>query len=101
MKGVCCGGKHTILVAEKGEGDHHVFAFGYNACGQLGQSHRRDCTTPVRLKEGLPVGDEIMHIAAGAHHTVIAAEDEVFSCGENGSGQLGLGHYKVRFNLIN
>ncbi|KAK5867268.1 hypothetical protein PBY51_011777 [Eleginops maclovinus] len=68
-------------------------SWGANSYGQLGQGHVEDQPEP-RLSEI----DALQHKAVrtltggGGHSVVITENGEVFVCGQNNRGQLGLGH---------
>ncbi|KAK3254661.1 hypothetical protein CYMTET_36132, partial [Cymbomonas tetramitiformis] len=71
-----------------------VFACGDNSAGQLGLGHKK-------MKQGLgrvvmPKAISIAHIVAGGHHNLLLTEDnEMYSWGKNGQGQLGLQQTEV------
>ena len=85
-----CGEKHTALLTEEGA----LFACGNNAEGQLGLGHfeGKYPTCTLQRVPSLPGDKAIEQIGCGGLHTVALAEDgEVFACGWNDQGQLGLG----------
>jgi alpha-tubulin suppressor-like RCC1 family protein len=45
------------------------------------------------MLEGLPLGTEIEKVYAGANHTIMQADDDIFACGDNQFGQCGLGRH--------
>ncbi|XP_027891795.1 secretion-regulating guanine nucleotide exchange factor isoform X2 [Xiphophorus couchianus] len=72
-----------------------LYAWGANSYGQLGQSHVEDQCVP-RLSF-LPCsalqGRTVRVVDGGGGHSVVLTESgEVFVCGQNDRGQLGLGH---------
>ncbi|XP_076831360.1 putative E3 ubiquitin-protein ligase HERC4 [Brachyhypopomus gauderio] len=83
---VACGNFHSLALSKGGE----VFAWGQNKYGQLGLG--RDVSSQpvpalVRALTGVPVSQ----IAAGGAHTLaLALPSQVFCCGANAAGQLGL-----------
>ena len=79
------GGTHSLALTSDG----HVYAWGNNASGQVGNGLApTDQPLPVLLG-GLP---RIVDVAAGRAHTVAVASDgTVFSWGDNVLGQLGDG----------
>jgi alpha-tubulin suppressor-like RCC1 family protein len=71
--------------------DKKIFASGNNEYGQLGlgDESKKNTFTEVPL---LPDNKVAKKVVAGLYHTMILTEDgEVFACGENKEGQLGLG----------
>ncbi|HEY0096920.1 MAG TPA: hypothetical protein VGB96_21510, partial [Archangium sp.] len=68
--------------------DGTVWAWGYNASGQLGNGTTTQSTTPVRV---LGLGN-VQSIAAGDHHSLALKKDgTVWTWGNNSHGQLGDG----------
>ncbi|XP_073956775.1 protein RCC2 [Choristoneura fumiferana] len=81
-----CSAGHSILITEEGE----AYAFGRNTCGQLGMGD----TTTRYVPEPIPTlqGMNVIHAAVGRHHTLFVTDTgTVYACGENKSGQCGLG----------
>ena len=82
---VCCGGAHTVLLAQDG-----LFVFGRNDEGQLGlgeEGDRSSVFVPTRLAhEALRAAT---HISASATHTAIVSSGSVFTMGLGDRGQLG------------
>jgi alpha-tubulin suppressor-like RCC1 family protein len=85
--GVAARNHHTLLLAENGQ----VYSCGDNLCGQLGQAMREREVGTLALMSGVgPPGVAITDIAAGDFHTLLLAKNgQIYSCGSNGSGQLG------------
>ncbi|TMW60609.1 hypothetical protein Poli38472_000651 [Pythium oligandrum] len=78
---------HSAVVTESGE----LYTFGMNDCGQLGLDHTQHVATPQLVKS--LDGYEVSMVSCGLYHTVVCtAGGELFSCGKNDYGQLGLGH---------
>jgi alpha-tubulin suppressor-like RCC1 family protein len=83
---IACG-NHTVVVCD----DNTLRVFGHNGYGQLGLGHNNNLNTPQMLNLGENVG--IKHVACGSVHTVVVCEDNTLRVfGQNGFGQLGLGH---------
>ncbi|XP_015194184.2 secretion-regulating guanine nucleotide exchange factor isoform X2 [Lepisosteus oculatus] len=69
------------------------FAWGANSHGQLGQGHRQDRVEPGQVEEGDPAGRALRRLAGGGGHSVLlTGAGQLLVCGQNHSGQLGLGH---------
>ena len=87
---VAGGMYHSLALTTTG----HVFAWGYNGNGQLGNGSTTSSTTPVEVKGpgGSGVLSNVVAIAAGGFHSVaVTAAGHVYSWGYNGFGQLGNG----------
>ena len=94
------GGQDVVMVAACFDnsacvsGDGAVWTWGSNACGQLGRGADAVNThTPGRI-DPLLFGNSPAHmVACGDNFTLILnAQGEVWACGHNACGQLGLGH---------
>ncbi|NWV00600.1 SRGEF factor, partial [Upupa epops] len=75
---------------------------GANSYGQLGLGHREDVLVPQSLKDVSCKCEEIKSITGGGGHSaLITAMGELFVCGHNRDGQLGLNHTEdvPRFTL--
>ena len=63
-----------------------VYTFGSNQWGQLALGHTKQTTKPSFVKS--LKGKKVVNVACGRSHTLIATENEVFSCGANGENQV-------------
>ncbi|KAG7392478.1 hypothetical protein PHYPSEUDO_000166 [Phytophthora pseudosyringae] len=78
---------HSAVITDSGE----LYTFGMNDCGQLGLDHTQHQSIPQLVKSF--EGTEISMVACGLYHTLICtAAGELYSCGKNDYGQLGLAH---------
>ncbi|CAJ1056532.1 secretion-regulating guanine nucleotide exchange factor [Xyrichtys novacula] len=70
-----------------------LHTWGANSYGQLGQGHEEDQLHPG-LSDTSPIQSKALRsVSGGGGHTMVITEDaEVFVCGQNHKGQLGLGH---------
>eukprot|EP01119_Soliformovum_irregulare_P008130 TRINITY_DN2102_c1_g1_i11.p1 TRINITY_DN2102_c1_g1~~TRINITY_DN2102_c1_g1_i11.p1 ORF type:complete len:294 (-),score=65.12 TRINITY_DN2102_c1_g1_i11:386-1267(-) len=80
---VAPGSSHCLALSEDGD----VMSWGMGSKGQLGMGNIQECTLPVKI--AMP--DRIMHIAAGDEFSLAMSGDHVYSWGDNGSGQAGMG----------
>ncbi|SNV05659.1 UVB-resistance protein UVR8 [Legionella waltersii] len=103
LEGVVAGDYHTLVFGCNSLGKPALFSCGFNYWGQLGLGDNEDQNSlqPVRLPKDLY---SLEGVAAGARHTLVFGRDSnkkplLFSCGNNGYGQLGLGHQKYKFIL--
>ncbi|MEU8543495.1 Ig-like domain repeat protein [Streptomyces sp. NPDC048717] len=70
--------------------DGHVYAWGFNSSGQLGDGTTATRTSPVEVH--LPAGAKATAISAGTNHSLAVTSDgHVYAWGWNDSGQLGIG----------
>ncbi|NWI54653.1 SRGEF factor, partial [Calyptomena viridis] len=75
---------------------------GANSYGQLGLGHKEDVLLPQALKDVSCKCQDITSIAGGGGHSaVITGGGQLFVCGHNKDGQLGLNHTEdvLRFTL--
>ncbi len=94
VKLVSCGVYHTVIIAEDG----NLYSFGDNIYGQLGLGNNTNTNIPtlVTVQDDL----KVKVVSCGKLHTVIIAEDgNLYSFGDNSSGQLGLGDDTFEENL--
>ncbi|KAL6106628.1 sergef [Pungitius sinensis] len=70
-----------------------LHSWGANSYGQLGQGHVEDLSEP-RLSDTTALQETALRaVSGGGGHTAALTErGEVFVCGQNHRGQLGLGH---------
>lgn len=71
-----------------------LHAWGANSYGQLGQGHAEDQLVP-RLSDTAALRHRTVRAVGGGgggHSVVVTENGEVFVCGQNHRGQLGLGH---------
>ncbi|XP_076332376.1 secretion-regulating guanine nucleotide exchange factor-like isoform X2 [Tachypleus tridentatus] len=69
-----------------------VVSWGANSHGQLGQSHTEDVKTPQKITNLFTLMPAVKSVTGGGGHTLLLLENgQVFSCGNNEKGQLGLG----------
>ncbi|PXY81861.1 hypothetical protein DKK73_07815 [Bifidobacterium asteroides] len=84
------GRYHTLAVGSDG----HVYAWGNQASGSLGNDKTSDtATTPVRITENDAIKGKIfIAVSAGdAYSMALASDGTVYTWGSNGKGQLGNG----------
>ncbi len=81
---IVCGNQHNIILTENNE----LYACGYNHYGQLGlgDNDKRNIYTKLEHNFG-----KIKNIHCGDNHNIILNENnELYVCGDNYYGQLGL-----------
>ncbi|XP_023149125.1 secretion-regulating guanine nucleotide exchange factor [Amphiprion ocellaris] len=70
-----------------------LHSWGANSYGQLGQRHVEDQAAPRLADTAALQSRAVRTVSGGGGHTVVITESgEVFVCGQNHRGQLGLGH---------
>lgn len=89
----CAGEDHSCLL----KADGHVFCWGENVAGQLGDGTRQNRWSPVPV-----VGvEDATQIACGEDHTCALRADGSVTCwGSNANGQLGAGNTDVQLQPV-
>ena len=96
VKQIACGyeigsGGFTIIIKNDGS----LWACGRNNEGQLGLGDTTNRNTFVQVTTN--INNDVKQVACGSFHTVILKNDgSLWSCGYNGSGQLGLSSYTAQ-----
>lgn len=86
---VAAGGYHSLALDQSG----HIWGWGLNEKGQLGDGTRARRDVPFPLKPGAGASKTI-RVAAGEDHSLALAEDgSVWSFGLNKDSQLGIGSH--------
>ena len=82
-----CGGFHVFCKTQ----NNQLFSWGSNTYGELGLGHTDEQYTPIQCSSPSLLNEFIVDIKCGRDHTLIlTSRNEVFSCGKNNYGQLGL-----------
>ena len=85
VRQIVCGSCHTLILSDEGA----VYGLGNNSHGQLGQPvrHQPVVSRPTKIA----FAGEVAQMACSSTHSVIqTATGELYSCGLNSCGQLGL-----------
>ena len=86
---ISTGSHHSLFQNDKGE----IFSCGYNGKGECGLGHYNSPQSIPILIPNVPLN--IVHFVCGYHQNLfLDSEGNVFSCGNNQYGSLGLGHNK-------
>jgi alpha-tubulin suppressor-like RCC1 family protein len=80
---ISTGCYHSLAISSTGK----LYAWGYNAHGQLGDGTTKNRRTPVQVK--LPSGDKTSIVAGGCDYSLASTSDGLFGWGQNDEGQLG------------
>ena len=81
---------HSLALTDTG----HVYAWGGNNYGQIGDGTTSDAMVPVDITSqfGLPAGKKIVDVFAAYESSfAIDSDGQLYAWGRNNSGQLGLG----------
>jgi len=82
---IVCGSCHTLILSGEGA----VYGLGNNSHGQLGQPVRQQPVVSRPTK--IAFASKVAQLACSSTHSVIqTATGELYSCGLNSCGQLGL-----------
>lgn len=89
---VACGDYHTCALSNN---PARIRCWGENSDGQLGNGTSINSSTPVSVTFSVPAGEYPVHVTAGGFSTCAVLNTGTAWCwGNNGMGQLGLGHYQ-------
>ena len=81
---------HLFILTKSG----NLYAMGSNSNGQLGLNDLQTRAEPTIVS--LPFADSLVKVACGRHHSLILVSNgDVYGCGKNTCGQLGLGDGKA------
>lgn len=91
IKTMTAGGKHSMVLSSDGG----LYTFGYGQQGQLGHRSAKNIFKPKFVQDFL--GKKIKLITAGQNHSLALTQaGDLFVCGSNTDGQLGLGDTEMR-----
>ena len=89
-KQVACTGGHSFILKNNGK----LYSCGNNSKGQLGLG---DITDKNTFNEITSMGEDNKQVDCGNSFTMVVKNNgDLYSCGNNGSGQLGLGTTDTR-----
>lgn len=82
-----CGYAHCFAISNSGV----IYGWGNNESGQLALNDQENRNSPQELEYFK--GKHVINIVSGYSHSFFICEnDEIYSCGSNYYGQLGLGN---------
>jgi alpha-tubulin suppressor-like RCC1 family protein len=87
---IFCGWHHNIILNEKNE----IYVCGDNDYGQLGLGDNNNRNTYVKLEHNFGIIKNIF--CGGQYNIILNTDNELYVCGNNEYGQLGLGDNKQR-----
>ena len=88
IEDVSCGLNHTLVLTNQKCG----YGFGNGIFGQLGTGTNRNYSTPMKVKL-----EKIDALSAGNSHSLFLVNGDVYACGENTMGQLGIGDLNKKY----
>ena len=87
---MAAGAEHAVICCA----DQTILSTGNNLFGQLGTGADG---TNLKMFSPLDIRLPVVSVSCGKAHTIMATlYGEMYSCGNNTAGQLGLGHYEDR-----
>ncbi|KAH7638228.1 hypothetical protein HUG17_9334 [Dermatophagoides farinae] len=98
VKLIVCGMRHSFSITNKGE----IYSWDINNCGQLGLGDQKNRNTPclVAYPNADLINIRIKDIVAGYQHSLFLFENgQLWGCGSNNHGELGLGDKNNRLIL--
>ncbi|EFC42136.1 hypothetical protein NAEGRDRAFT_80487 [Naegleria gruberi] len=91
IEDIQCGADFAYFLTKSS----NIYSVGNGSYGKLATGNFNNVLIPTRVKSSLFNFRIIEHVACGHNHVVFINEDgEVYGCGANFSGQLGLTHSK-------
>ena len=81
-----CGPYNCFAISNSGV----IYGWGWNDRGQLALNDKKDRNSPQEIEYFK--GKHVINIVSGYYSFFICENGEIYSCGENGEGQLGLGN---------
>eukprot|EP01024_Parvocaulis_polyphysoides_P009013 TRINITY_DN12734_c0_g1_i2.p1 TRINITY_DN12734_c0_g1~~TRINITY_DN12734_c0_g1_i2.p1 ORF type:complete len:432 (-),score=48.71 TRINITY_DN12734_c0_g1_i2:202-1497(-) len=91
---IVCGAEFMAVLCKQ---EPQVYSWGWGDFGRLGHGNNEDSLVPRPLP--FFTDKVIVQVCCGDSHTVIVTQGgELFTCGRNQNGQLGLGHSFDQFN---
>ena len=94
---VCTGYGHSLVLTDAGE----LWGCGRNRNGQLGLGHNYESVNKfIRIQRPADLG-RISQVVTGYLHTLVLTEEgDLWGCGRNDWGDLGLGHNEDVYKFI-
>lgn len=93
---VVCGAAHTLLLSHR----NAVYAFGWNAHGQLGLGDCKNRLAPTRVSYFETDSVVVTSIEAGRMHSLATTQDgQVFAWGSDELGQCGIGSFPQVYTI--
>lgn len=85
---IVLGSFYSMILTKSGK----MYGCGNNHCGQLALGGDADVYMPTWSEISLPEGEQVLKIALGDDHSMVLTKSgNMYGCGSNEYGQLGLG----------
>lgn len=90
---ITAGDYHNLVLTSNGQ----IYTWGANSQGQLGHGTNQKVTRPKLVTADNALNHTFIQVAGGKSHSLAVTENgEVYACGYNKNGQLGLPDQKIR-----
>lgn len=90
IREISCGIAHSMCIDDFGR----LWTFGLNEEGQIGINDNREIIPqPVLVSDNI---SDVCSLSSGGLVTIFKTNEDIFVCGRNFNGQLGLGDHKKR-----
>ena len=96
---IACGANHTIILYDNGNGTNSVYSCGDNTYGQLGLFQNSVLNMISQPNDLLSNSKSIKSVNSQNHTIILYDTGDVYSCGNNNYGQLGVGDTSNRYTL--
>ena len=93
IKNISAGNEHSLILTS--DISNNLYSCGNNSNGELGIGNNTNQSSFQLANTGSINTKKILSISAGKYHSILLTNENLnnlYSCGENGSGQLGLGN---------
>ncbi|XP_046915947.2 RCC1 and BTB domain-containing protein 2 [Dermatophagoides farinae] len=87
VKLIACGEYHSLSITN----EEKIYSWGLNSCGQLGLGNEKNKNTPCLVSFPNSDSTQINNILAGKHSLFLFENGQLWGCGSNYNGELGLG----------
>ena len=95
IKDISCGLAHTLVIKNDGS----LWSCGYNYYGQCGQGTGTE--TYPNLTKVTSITDKVNKVSCGRYSSFVVTEkNDIYACGDNYYGQLGLNDSTSAFNSL-
>jgi hypothetical protein len=91
---ISCGWGHSMALTESG----HVYSWGFNGYGQLGNGNTVDSNTPKLVELNSVI---VERISCGQWHSLLLSKDgAIYAFGDNDLGQIGKGYNNTQLTPV-
>ena len=94
---VSCGNNFMFIICE----NNSIWTFGDNQYGQLGLENQQNSKEFIELKSKILQNEIISSISCGENHSMFLSKSKnIYTCGRNSYGQLGVDNIEFSSELI-